>query len=120
MRVLLISLFIGMAYGCGSSTDKPHISTTSERTTETTTTTPTTTTPTTTTPHPGPALEECTQPIHPGSCGKERVRYGYDMETHTCVKFIYGGCGGNDNRFNSMEECEDICYRSNYKHVIKK
>ncbi|EDW28965.1 GL19460 [Drosophila persimilis] len=27
----------------------------------------------------------------------------------TCEEFIYGGCGGNDNRFNSQAECEAKC-----------
>lgn len=26
-----------------------------------------------------------------------------------CKKFIFGGCGGNANRFESIEECEKFC-----------
>ncbi|CAJ0945064.1 unnamed protein product, partial [Mesorhabditis belari] len=33
----------------------------------------------------------------------------YDKENNECKKFIYGGCGGNENRFGSKEECEKIC-----------
>ena len=26
-----------------------------------------------------------------------------------CQEFVYGGCGGNENRFRTREECEFIC-----------
>ncbi|XP_034126382.1 male accessory gland serine protease inhibitor-like [Drosophila guanche] len=33
----------------------------------------------------------------------------WSYDGSTCVSFIYGGCGGNDNRFNSQAECEAKC-----------
>ncbi|OQV22023.1 Papilin, partial [Hypsibius exemplaris] len=27
----------------------------------------------------------------------------------TCERFVYGGCGGNDNKFDSPEECQAVC-----------
>ncbi|XP_017038507.1 male accessory gland serine protease inhibitor-like [Drosophila kikkawai] len=33
----------------------------------------------------------------------------YNSENKECLKFIYGGCGGNDNRFGSKEDCEEKC-----------
>lgn len=36
-------------------------------------------------------------------------RYYFDTESNQCKKFIYGGCGGNGNNFNSEEECENKC-----------
>lgn len=26
-----------------------------------------------------------------------------------CKDFVYGGCGGNANRFASKEKCEEFC-----------
>ncbi|XP_017038504.1 male accessory gland serine protease inhibitor-like [Drosophila kikkawai] len=33
----------------------------------------------------------------------------YDSEQNKCIKFIYGGCGGNLNRFMSQNLCERMC-----------
>ena len=31
----------------------------------------------------------------------------------SCMKYIYGGCGGNSNRFSSSAECEGQCGKNN-------
>jgi len=33
----------------------------------------------------------------------------YDAKTEKCKDFVYGGCGGNENRFGSLAECEKTC-----------
>ena len=33
----------------------------------------------------------------------------YNIETKSCEKFVYGGCGGNNNRFESKDQCENQC-----------
>ncbi|XP_017075161.2 male accessory gland serine protease inhibitor-like [Drosophila eugracilis] len=43
------------------------------------------------------------------SCEAYIPSWSYDAGNNQCVKFIYGGCGGNDNRFNSKENCEEKC-----------
>ncbi|KAH8372529.1 hypothetical protein KR200_004235 [Drosophila serrata] len=35
--------------------------------------------------------------------------YTYDSSANKCIMFIYGGCGGNENRFGSKESCEEKC-----------
>ncbi|OWA51381.1 putative Tissue factor pathway inhibitor [Hypsibius exemplaris] len=35
--------------------------------------------------------------------------YFYDSEMNQCRQFIFGGCGGNANRFGTVEECESKC-----------
>ncbi|KAH8413130.1 hypothetical protein KR009_008194, partial [Drosophila setifemur] len=35
--------------------------------------------------------------------------YSYDSYRNRCVKFIYGGCKGNDNRFLTQKDCEVQC-----------
>ena len=36
-------------------------------------------------------------------------RFYYDVATQKCQLFIYGGCQGNKNRFNTLEECNAAC-----------
>lgn len=33
------------------------------------------------------------------------------MEKRECVEFIYGGCAGNSNNFESKEDCELKCMK---------
>lgn len=37
------------------------------------------------------------------------LKWYYDSETKSCARFWYGGCGGNENRFNTQKECEKVC-----------
>ncbi|KAL0859208.1 hypothetical protein ABMA27_011025 [Loxostege sticticalis] len=56
--------------------------------------------------NPDPA---CEQPIETGPCRAYIQVYGYNKTTDKCERFIYGGCRGNDNRFKTIEECQDAC-----------
>lgn len=51
----------------------------------------------------------CLEPIKPGLCKAYFPRFAYNSKTRTCEQFIYGGCGGNNNNFNTKEECEQVC-----------
>ncbi len=42
-------------------------------------------------------------------------KYYFDPETETCKKFIYGGCGGNLNKFDSVKDCLAHCLPKPYK-----
>lgn len=42
-------------------------------------------------------------------CAAFMPSFSYHPEKNACVDFIYGGCGGNANRFGSQEECEAKC-----------
>ena len=51
---------------------------------------------------------KCDQtPANSGTCRAAFKRWTF--EEGACRKFIYGGCGGNDNRFGNKTECEDVC-----------
>lgn len=56
--------------------------------------------------------EKCRQPREPGPCRGYFTQYYFSVEDNECQMFIYGGCGGNENRFNRLEECEQTCSQS--------
>ncbi|MGA1824532.1 MAG: BPTI/Kunitz-type proteinase inhibitor domain-containing protein [bacterium] len=51
----------------------------------------------------------CQMPIDPGPCYAYIVRYAFNNKTGRCEQFIYGGCGGNQNNFTTLEECRQSC-----------
>jgi len=55
----------------------------------------------------GPAKDACTLKADPGFCRGYFKSWYFDGEE--CKTFVYGGCQGNANRFQSKEECENVC-----------
>nr|XP_020633623.1 carboxypeptidase inhibitor SmCI-like [Pogona vitticeps] len=51
----------------------------------------------------------CTLTPVKGRCHGHHTRYYYNVESHSCKMFVYGGCLGNGNRFYTMEECLKRC-----------
>nr|WHN38861.1 serine protease inhibitor Kunitz type 1 [Andraca theae] len=51
----------------------------------------------------------CSLTIKKGPCLGYIKMYAYDSAAGGCTEFIYGGCQGNENRFDTMEECKKIC-----------
>lgn len=45
----------------------------------------------------------------PGMCRAAFKLFYYNSTTKSCDTFIYGGCGGNKNKFKSEEECKKSC-----------
>ncbi|HEX4335097.1 MAG TPA: BPTI/Kunitz domain-containing protein [Polyangiaceae bacterium] len=37
------------------------------------------------------------------------TRYFFDASANVCKPFTYGGCGGNDNDFSSLQGCQNFC-----------
>ena len=54
----------------------------------------------------------------PGYCRAGLFRWYFNMAKKACEGFLYGGCGGNGNRFNSKIECEARCANSKFKMNI--
>lgn len=54
-------------------------------------------------------IDPCTEPMDPGSCESYENAWYFDSEIGDCMDFIFGGCGGNGNKFGSLEECQDQC-----------
>ena len=51
----------------------------------------------------------CRQPPMTGMCRGYIPSFHYNVTESGCRQFIFGGCGGNQNRFESEEECMSFC-----------
>ena len=51
----------------------------------------------------------CELPFEAGNCLAAFPVYWFDASSGECVERTYGGCGGNDNRFDTQEACETAC-----------
>lgn len=47
------------------------------------------------------------------NCGDSTLepveRYYFDIESKTCLSFMYKGCNGNTNNFNILDNCKSTC-----------
>lgn len=62
-------------------------------------------------PPVGNNAEICLLPPDEGPCRARIPSYYYDRYTQSCRKFMYGGCEGNDNNFETWEACDEACWR---------
>lgn len=53
--------------------------------------------------------EACFLDQDEGGCQNYAMMWFFDTEQNECARFWYGGCGGNSNRFETQEECENLC-----------
>ncbi|XP_077863280.1 BPTI/Kunitz domain-containing protein-like, partial [Saccoglossus kowalevskii] len=52
---------------------------------------------------------DCCLPVDPGTCKGSISRWYFDCEINECIEFIYGGCEGNNNNFETEEACRRHC-----------
>nr|QSI84006.1 kunitz peptide [Calliophis bivirgatus] len=51
----------------------------------------------------------CNLPVDLGGCKGYNPSFYYNPNLKRCIRFIFRGCGGNANRFRTMEECMSTC-----------
>ncbi|KAM6912153.1 kunitz-type protease inhibitor 1a [Xenentodon cancila] len=52
----------------------------------------------------------CTEPPDTGNCRESNTKWYYDPFQEDCLRFNYGGCAGNENRFESKDSCKRFCF----------
>lgn len=65
---------------------------------------------------PTAVVDLCTRPSDSGPCKAMKIRYYFNIQTGKCEKFVYGGCQGNANNFESMDDCRTKCKKGKLKH----
>lgn len=51
----------------------------------------------------------CVQPVDPGPCIANESRWAFNQKAGRCKRFVYGGCFGNENNFDSKRKCNQRC-----------
>lgn len=59
-----------------------------------------------------PFEDVCMQPVDPGTCRKIMLRWYFSAEDESCAPFYYSGCDGNENNFETYQECFAICTKA--------
>ena len=53
-----------------------------------------------------------------GSCQGSFERFFYNPSSEICETFTYGGCGGNNNNFPTLDRCKETCGKTNWREII--
>uniref|UniRef100_A0A4W4FHN1 Collagen, type XXVIII, alpha 1b n=1 Tax=Electrophorus electricus TaxID=8005 RepID=A0A4W4FHN1_ELEEL len=56
----------------------------------------------------------CRQQLDPGPCRHYQMKWYYDPGANACARFWYGGCQGNNNRFETYHSCKKTCVTSSF------
>ncbi|XP_047397083.1 eppin [Sciurus carolinensis] len=51
----------------------------------------------------------CNLPKEAGPCMALFRRWWYSKKNNTCYSFVYGGCQGNNNNFQTKSICQNTC-----------
>nr|XP_054928994.1 thrombin inhibitor hemalin-like [Dermacentor andersoni] len=53
--------------------------------------------------------KECRQAPDRGFCRAQQLMWWFNAESGRCEQFYYGGCGGNENKYETKEQCQENC-----------
>ncbi|KAJ0062673.1 hypothetical protein NL108_004295, partial [Boleophthalmus pectinirostris] len=62
----------------------------------------------------------CTEPPRTGNCRDSFSKWYYNPMKQDCFRFNYGGCQGNENRFDTKEQCMKMCRGVTEKDVFER
>jgi len=51
----------------------------------------------------------CGLPVAIGSCDEDLERWYWDQLTESCERFLFSGCDGNENNFETEADCSEVC-----------
>ncbi|KAI6229091.1 hypothetical protein M3Y99_01149400 [Aphelenchoides fujianensis] len=51
----------------------------------------------------------CNLEAETGGCNRPQTRFHYDADSQACLPFVYAGCGGNANNFETETACTRFC-----------
>uniref|UniRef100_A0A3P9MX85 BPTI/Kunitz inhibitor domain-containing protein n=1 Tax=Poecilia reticulata TaxID=8081 RepID=A0A3P9MX85_POERE len=57
----------------------------------------------------------CSQYLDPGPCRDYMVKWYYDATSNSCAQFWFGGCQGNQNRFDTEKKCRETCVKDGHE-----
>ncbi|MCL4162253.1 UNVERIFIED_CONTAM: hypothetical protein GTU68_027586 [Idotea baltica] len=60
----------------------------------------------------------CELPRDFGPCSDGYKRWYFSTVTGSCEGFVYGGCGGNQNRFKNFKTCVEFCQEAIQKYKL--
>ncbi|KAL4240558.1 hypothetical protein ACF0H5_001350 [Mactra antiquata] len=52
---------------------------------------------------------KCSLQAEYGNCTEQLVRYYFSTVADKCIPFVYSGCGGNQNNFDTLDKCNFEC-----------
>ncbi|NXO09466.1 TFPI1 inhibitor, partial [Oriolus oriolus] len=60
----------------------------------------------------------CAMKADDGPCKAIHIRYFFNIKSRKCEVFEYGGCHGNANNFQTLEECQKKCVVTGHSKVM--
>ncbi|XP_075809672.1 tissue factor pathway inhibitor 2 [Microtus pennsylvanicus] len=62
----------------------------------------------------------CSSPKDEGLCSANITRYYFNSRNKACETFTYTGCGGNENNFYYLDDCDRACVKAPKKSKKRK
>ena len=66
--------------------------------------------------NPESSTPTCSLPVDVGPCYASIPRWSYISHLNECQVFVYGGCGGNENNFETSDACTERCITEEDSH----